>query len=92
MCMREEDYRPWGMYTVYADEADHKVKRIVVYPGKRLSLQRHQKRAEHWYVIQGEAVYTRFLPQNLYHITLDHAGGINIKVEPIPSILLDEMD
>ena len=43
---------------VLADEGDHKVKRIAVLPGKRLSLQRHKKRAEHWYVIQGTAVVT----------------------------------
>jgi mannose-6-phosphate isomerase len=55
----EEDHRPWGYYQVYADEADHKVKRIVVYPGKRLSLQRHQRRAEHWYILYGEALVTR---------------------------------
>lgn len=36
---------------------DHcKVKRIVVHPGKRLSLQRHQYRAEHWYILSGTAV------------------------------------
>ena len=54
-----EDHRPWGYYTVLADEQDHKVKRIVVYPGRRLSLQRHRHRAEHWYVVQGEAIVTR---------------------------------
>jgi len=43
---------------VLADEPDHKVKRIVVKPGKRLSLQRHQKRAEHWYIIFGQAIVT----------------------------------
>ena len=52
------DQRPWGHYTVLADEEDHKVKRIVVQPGKRLSLQRHQHRAEHWYVVKGEARVT----------------------------------
>ena len=52
------DHRPWGHYTVLADEEDHKVKRIVVQPGKRLSLQRHQHRAEHWYVVKGEARVT----------------------------------
>lgn len=56
--MRETDHRPWGYYTVLADEADHKVKRIVVYPGKRLSLQRHRRRTEHWYLLAGEAVVT----------------------------------
>ncbi|TRZ92756.1 cupin domain-containing protein [bacterium] len=56
--MMETDHRPWGYYTVLADEADHKVKRIVVYPGKRFSLQRHRRRAEHWYLLAGEAVVT----------------------------------
>ncbi len=55
----EEDHRPWGYYQVLADEPDHKVKRIVVYPGKRLSLQRHKRRAEHWFVVYGEAIVTR---------------------------------
>jgi mannose-6-phosphate isomerase len=54
----ETDFRPWGHYDVLADEKDHKVKRIVVQPGKRLSLQRHRHRAEHWYLVQGQAVVT----------------------------------
>jgi mannose-6-phosphate isomerase len=56
--MMESDHRPWGYYTILADEADHKVKRIVVYAGKRLSLQRHRRRAEHWYLLAGEALVT----------------------------------
>ena len=55
----ETDYRPWGYYQVLADEADHKVKRIVVYPGKRLSLQRHRQRAEHWFLLAGQGIVTR---------------------------------
>lgn len=43
---------------VLADEPDHKVKRISVNPGKRLSLQRHRRRSEHWCLIRGEAVAT----------------------------------
>jgi glycosyltransferase involved in cell wall biosynthesis len=42
---KREDHRPWGYYTVLSDEPDHKVKRIVVYPGKRLSLQQHRRRS-----------------------------------------------
>lgn len=53
-----EERRPWGYYEVLCDEPDHKVKRIVVWPGKRLSLQRHQHRAEHWTVVQGEPIVT----------------------------------
>jgi len=50
--------RPWGNYTVLSDEDDHKVKRIVVHPGKRLSYQTHARRAEHWYVVSGTATVT----------------------------------
>lgn len=52
----EEDHRPWGYYRVLSDEPDHKVKRIVVYPGQRLSLQRHRQRSEHWFIVQGHAI------------------------------------
>jgi glycosyltransferase involved in cell wall biosynthesis len=41
---KREDHRPWGFYTILEEKPGHKIKRIVVYPGKRLSLQRHQKR------------------------------------------------
>jgi mannose-6-phosphate isomerase len=54
-----EDHRPWGYFRVISDEPDHKVKRIVIYPGKRLSLQRHRHRAEHWFILSGEVVVTR---------------------------------
>ncbi len=54
----EEDHRPWGFYVVLSDEPDHKVKRIVVYSGKRLSLQRHRRRSEHWHIVNGDAIVT----------------------------------
>lgn len=53
------DHRPWGSFTILSDEADHKVKRIVVKPGQRLSLQRHKFRQEHWLVVSGVALVTR---------------------------------
>lgn len=52
------DERPWGNYTVLSDEPDHKVKRLVVHPGKRLSYQTHSRRAEHWFVVKGTATVT----------------------------------
>ena len=53
---REYSERPWGSFTVLDDTAfDHKVKRIVVAPGKRLSYQFHAKRAEHWFIVSGQA-------------------------------------
>jgi len=48
-------HRPWGSYTVLEDDADCKVKRLVVKPGQVLSLQLHHRRAEHWTVIRGTA-------------------------------------
>jgi mannose-6-phosphate isomerase len=55
----EYSERPWGNYTVLSEDApDHKVKRIVVHPGKRLSYQRHSQRAEHWYIVAGTATVT----------------------------------
>jgi mannose-6-phosphate isomerase len=51
--------RPWGYFEILSDDmVDHKVKRITVWPGKRLSLQWHQKRREHWIVIAGTALVT----------------------------------
>jgi mannose-6-phosphate isomerase len=55
----EYSERPWGNYTVLDDDApDHKVKRLVVHPGKRLSYQRHHQRAEHWFIVAGTATVT----------------------------------
>ena len=56
---REVDERPWGGYVVLDDgSADHKVKRITVAPGKRLSYQRHARRSEHWFIVAGTAKVT----------------------------------
>ena len=54
----EMDNRPWGYYEVLADKVEYKAKRIIVYPGKRLSLQRHRRRSEHWFILCGRAVVT----------------------------------
>lgn len=51
-------YRPWGSYTVLEEGERYKIKRIVVYPGARLSLQKHYHRSEHWVVIRGAAHVT----------------------------------
>jgi mannose-6-phosphate isomerase-like protein (cupin superfamily) len=56
--IQEEEQRPWGYYQVLCDESDCKVKRITVFPRKRLSLQKHHHRDEHWYIIKGEATVT----------------------------------
>ena len=52
-------HRPWGTYTILDESNGYKVKRIVVKPGKRLSLQKHHHRSEHWIVVSGTAVVTK---------------------------------
>lgn len=51
-------HRPWGTYTVLEDTPGYKIKRIEVKPGKRLSLQKHFHRNEHWIVVSGTATVT----------------------------------
>ena len=48
-------FRPWGSYTVLEEHANFKIKRIVVNPGAKLSLQMHHHRSEHWVVVSGVA-------------------------------------
>ncbi len=50
--------RPWGSFTILDEGDNYKVKRIEVLPGKRLSYQRHSRRAEHWYIVRGTAKIT----------------------------------
>ncbi len=60
---REQEYievgvRPWGVYYVMEDKPEFKVKKIIVTPGQRLSLQSHEHRSEHWVVVSGTATVT----------------------------------
>lgn len=48
-------HRPWGTYTILDESNGYKVKRIVVYPNAKLSLQHHHHRSEHWIVVAGTA-------------------------------------
>lgn len=50
--------RPWGSFTVLADDARYKLKQLEVQPGARLSLQRHQHREEHWIALKGSPLVT----------------------------------
>jgi mannose-6-phosphate isomerase len=68
--------RPWGSFTILDESDRFKVKRIEVLPGKRLSYQRHQKRAEHWFVVQGTAKVTL----NDEQILVDAGNSIDIRV------------
>src|SRR5438270_6763444 len=70
------DERPWGSFTVLDEGDDYKVKKLEVLPGKRLSYQRHSRRAEHWYVVRGTAKVTL----NDSEILVNSGGSIDIAV------------
>jgi mannose-6-phosphate isomerase len=53
--MHETVHRPWGSYTTLDEGPTHKVKRIEVLPGNRLSYQKHFRRSEHWITVAGRA-------------------------------------
>jgi len=85
-------YRPWGYYQSIDRGPRYQVKRIVVLPGRRLSLQKHHHRAEHWVVVTGTAEVTRdsqvtmvhenesvFLPIGAVH-RLANPGKINLEL------------
>lgn len=56
MLMREE--RPWGWFEILYEERGMKIKRILVKPGERLSLQSHNQRRENWTFLQGKGLFT----------------------------------
>lgn len=85
-------YRPWGNYQSVDQGQRHQVKRILVRPGGRLSLQKHFHRAEHWIVVKGTAEVTRddevmqvhenesiYLPIGCLH-RLANPGKINLEL------------
>ena len=86
-------YRPWGSYTVLEESANFKIKRIVVKPGAKLSMQMHKHRAEHWVVVSGEATisnndieYTLQENQSTYIPKTHHHRLANLSNEPLAII------
>ncbi|MGL4729299.1 MAG: mannose-1-phosphate guanylyltransferase/mannose-6-phosphate isomerase [Bosea sp. (in: a-proteobacteria)] len=85
-------YRPWGWYQTLELHGRFQVKRIVVYPGGRLSLQTHMHRAEHWVVVKGTARVTvgdqimsltenqsTYIPLGAVH-RLENPGRIDVEI------------
>ena len=85
-------YRPWGSYTILSDGPGYKMKKIVVDPGQRLSVQLHYHRSEHWIVIGGTARVTIgektemvhenesvFVPQSTKHC-LENPGRLPLEI------------
>lgn len=56
--MLDHDDRPWGRWEEYLNEPGYRVKRIIVSPGQRLSLQKHEHRSEHWVIASGAGRFT----------------------------------
>lgn len=74
--MLDFDDRPWGRWEEYLNEEGYRVKRIIVKPGKRLSLQKHEHRAEHWAIAKGQALFT--LNEDVKQLTAGDAVFIAI--------------
>ena len=64
MNYREE--RPWGWFEILYEEDHIKIKKILVKPGKRLSLQSHDQRSENWTIVQGQA--TVIMDDQIHHL------------------------
>lgn len=86
----EHDFRPWGEYWVLEDRPTHKVKRISVNPGGRLSLQYHHHRSEIWTIVSGVGSITineeikDFSAGDVAHIPLGAHHRIENKgIEPV---------
>ena len=56
--MEEIVERPWGTYQVILKSDTYQVKRIVVLPHQKLSLQSHNHRSEHWIIVEGRGIVT----------------------------------
>jgi cytidyltransferase-like protein len=77
----EIGYRPWGVYYVLEDQPKFKVKKIIVKPGQRLSLQSHKHRSEHWVVVTGTAtvqIRDKSHPEHIGHSILNENESIYI--------------
>jgi len=84
--------RPWGSYTVLEKGQRYKIKRVVLKPKARLSLQLHKRRSEHWVVVAGVARVTKedqtylvhtnestYIPMNTRH-RLENPGDIPLQI------------
>lgn len=76
-CQDYKEERPWGSFEILHEEEQMKVKRIIVKPKNRLSLQSHKKRSENWVILQGTAIVTL----NDKEITLTANQAVYIPLE-----------
>lgn len=74
--------RPWGTYTVIDEGKGYLVKTITVKPDQKLSVQRHNHRAEHWIVLEGTAKVVKGEKE----LTLKEGEAVDIAVKEIHSL------
>mgnify|MGYP001285444281 CR=1 FL=1 len=84
--MNEITIRPWGSYEVIKSSGSYKIKRIIVEPGHRLSLQSHKKRDEFWVIVNGNAIIE--IESSTYN--LKYGESIKIKRNEADVEILDE--
>jgi len=90
-------HRPWGSYQGLHDGERFQVKMLTIAPGARLSLQRHNHRAEHWVVVNGTALVTRgderihvyenqsvYIPMGMTH-RLENPGKLDLNIIEVQS-------
>lgn len=90
--LHREVYRPWGKYDSVDRGDRYQVKRLTVKPGARLSIQKHNHRAEHWVVVAGEAKVrngdavfslceneSTYIPAGAVH-SLENIGATNLEI------------
>ena len=58
MINSDDKQRPWGNFEILDDSDTFKVKKVLIKPGQRLSYQKHFKREEFWFIVEGEALVT----------------------------------
>ena len=71
-------YRSWGWYRVLDDKIGYKVKELVIEPGKNLSMQRHFKRSEHWYILKGKCDIATIYNNDIIVISKEENETYNI--------------
>jgi mannose-1-phosphate guanylyltransferase/mannose-6-phosphate isomerase len=92
MSNKTTEERPWGTYTILEEGPNYKIKNVTVLPTKKLSLQKHLHRSEHWVVVSGTAKVTNgeneiivhvnestYIPKNTMH-RLENPGKIPLTI------------
>ena len=97
--------KPWGSYQILEEGPKYKIKKIIVDPGGKLSLQQHEHRSEHWVVVRGQAEVILnnekkilkendkiFIPPKSKHRLINNSSDKLVVIEIWYGGILDEND